>query len=375
MAVRIAQDLGRVALGDGIARLEVAERDRQAVGGDVGHVLGLDHRIAEQGRRAPRDQPRLPDIRPVRSLELADRHRRGRIHHEHRALAIRLAQRLHQVHQLVLRIGRRERPRGARAEELQAAHRAHPVRGRGVRRRQETERLAHPRPLHERRPFGARKFDRDLVGEIFLDIEHRIVEHLLRHRRIGIKVARRRHDFGERRGRAFDPRAFEPDPARWRPAGRHQLAVIGAADLDHVGDGADRRDRGQRMVDRLVDLARHGKAARRIGRAADRLLLQSALRPAAQILLDERGRRCTGLDPVERRPLARDHALVDAPLEQRQLILERRHLAVIALLQRLERGLELVRLHFDHVLLPLKKGKKKGRENRDPPNRPPPKRF
>ena len=46
----VAQDAGRAPFGDQIARAEITEGNRQAVSRDIGHVLGLDHRIAEQGR-------------------------------------------------------------------------------------------------------------------------------------------------------------------------------------------------------------------------------------------------------------------------------------------------------------------------------------
>lgn len=49
---------GVAAFGDDIAGLEIAEGDRQAVHGDIGHVLRLDHRIAQQGSGLPRRHSR-----------------------------------------------------------------------------------------------------------------------------------------------------------------------------------------------------------------------------------------------------------------------------------------------------------------------------
>src|SRR3546814_18295240 len=63
VAERIAQNARLAAFGDHIARLEIAERDRQRTRGDVRHVLRLDHRIAQQGRRLSRCKGRLPDER------------------------------------------------------------------------------------------------------------------------------------------------------------------------------------------------------------------------------------------------------------------------------------------------------------------------
>src|SRR5204863_9111842 len=59
----IAKDLRLLPLGDQISGLEIAECDRQRIRRDVGHVLGLHHRIAEQRVGLPRHQPRLPDER------------------------------------------------------------------------------------------------------------------------------------------------------------------------------------------------------------------------------------------------------------------------------------------------------------------------
>lgn len=49
VAERIAQDARLAAIGDQIAGAEIAERDRQAVRRDIGHILGLDHRISPDG--------------------------------------------------------------------------------------------------------------------------------------------------------------------------------------------------------------------------------------------------------------------------------------------------------------------------------------
>src|SRR3546814_14357173 len=83
-------------------------------------VLGLDHGIAEQGRRLPLDQPRLPHERAVGRLELADARQRVRIHHPARALPVRRLQRMDELDQLVLRVRRRKgarSPRRQRSEE------------------------------------------------------------------------------------------------------------------------------------------------------------------------------------------------------------------------------------------------------------------
>jgi hypothetical protein len=357
--VGIAQDRRRVSLGDHITRLEIAECDRQAARGDVGHVLGLDQRIAEQRGRLARGQARLEQERAVGGLELADRRRGRRVHHEHGALPIGRAQRLHQVDQLVRRVGARERARGAGADRLQCAHRPHAVERRRVRRSQEAQRLVGPIPADERLAFGARELGRDLVRQEFLDVEHRVVEHLLRHRRVGVELAAGRHDLGERRRIGLRPRRLEPDPARRSPAARDQLAIARAPDLDDVGDRPDRRDRDQSLVDRAVDFLGHRIAADRVGRAADRLGLEPALDPAPQILVDE-ARGLGRLDPVERRPLRRDRAARDLRLERLQLGLEPRD-PVLFLLERIERRLERIRLHFHHSrLLPCTN--KKGRD-------------
>ena len=59
--------------------------------------------------------------------------------------------------------------------------------------------------------------------------------------------------------------AVSLDPARRRAAGRHQLAIAGAADPDDVGDRPDRRDRGQQPLDlaRRSPRAPHSRRPRR----------------------------------------------------------------------------------------------------------------
>src|SRR3546814_2113227 len=60
---RVAQDLRFRPLGDQIALPEIAEGDGEAVRRDIGHVLRLHHRIAQQRRRLARRKARLPDER------------------------------------------------------------------------------------------------------------------------------------------------------------------------------------------------------------------------------------------------------------------------------------------------------------------------
>src|SRR3546814_8379914 len=71
--------------------------DRQAVRRNIGHVLRLDDRIAEQRRRLPLDQPRLPQKGAVGRLELADARQRIAVHHPRRALAIGRTQAVDQL--------------------------------------------------------------------------------------------------------------------------------------------------------------------------------------------------------------------------------------------------------------------------------------
>lgn len=119
--IGIAQDVGFAALRDQITRLEIAKGDRRGVGRDVGHILAFNHRVTEQRIRLASQQTRLPDKGTVAGLELADLRQRRRIHHPHRTLAIRRTQRMDQIEQLVLRVGRREIRRSAHRHILQLA--------------------------------------------------------------------------------------------------------------------------------------------------------------------------------------------------------------------------------------------------------------
>ena len=51
VGIGIAQDRGLATFRDQVAGLEVAERDRECARADIGHVFGLDHRIAQQAAR------------------------------------------------------------------------------------------------------------------------------------------------------------------------------------------------------------------------------------------------------------------------------------------------------------------------------------
>ena len=303
------------AVGDQVSGAEIAEGDRQAVRSHIGHVLGLDHRITQQRRRLPLDHSRLPDEGAVAGLELADARQRVRIHHPTRALTIGCLQRMHQFDQLVLRVRRRKGAGGPRRQMLQRAEGADAVEL--VRRRtgQETLRPVRPVAGHERRSFRDRELAPQLLGQPVLDVEHRIVEHRLARRRIGVKLARRRHNLGKAARRGLWPRRRLADPARAHRSGRDQLAITARSRLHHRRDRPDRRQRLQRRADRAIDLARHRIAALAARRPRQALHLDPGIDPAPQISLDERiARRVGRLRPVEGQPRRGDRLRVDLAL-------------------------------------------------------------
>ena len=345
---RVAQDLRFRPLGDQIAGLEIAEGDGERIGRHVRHVLGLHDRIAEQGVRLAGDEARLPQERPVRSLELADPRRGRRVHHERGALPVGRAQSLDEIDQLVLRVRRGEAARDAGRQILQRPEIARPVRVRAVRRGEKALGLARAVARDEGGALGPSELCRDLARQPGLDVERRIVEHRLARRRIGIELAERRRDLVERRRVRLRPRRRLRDPAAFGAAGRHQLAIAGRADLHDIGDRADRRNGGQRPVDLRVDLLRHRIAARGVGRPAHRLQLDAGLKALAQIALDEG--RVLALRPRKRRPRPGNRLRIHPRLQRGHLAAQRRHILILPL-ERLERSLQRIRLHFQHLRL------------------------
>src|SRR6185312_13626718 len=69
--VRVAQHAHALPVDDQIAALEVTEGDAQRIGTDIGHVLGLDQREAEQRGASVGGRRRLPQIVAAVVLELA----------------------------------------------------------------------------------------------------------------------------------------------------------------------------------------------------------------------------------------------------------------------------------------------------------------
>ena len=292
---------------------EIAEGDRESARADIGHVFGLDHRIAEQAVGLALDQPRLPDEGAVGGLELAHFGERGRIHNEARALPVARLECVDEVNQP--RIRRAAQPVGrAGAQILQRPEGARAISGRRYRNGEEAPGLVGARTADEGSPLGAGEFQRDFAGEPVLEIEAGIVEHRLAGRRIGIEVARGRGDLGKFGRVGLGPCGGFANPAAGGAAGGHQLAIARAARLHDLRDCADRADRSQFAGDRRVDLARHGIAA--IGGDAGRERFNLGGRSAPQIAIDKALHLGCGLiGGADRRARRGAANLVDARLD------------------------------------------------------------
>ena len=69
----IAQNAQIRTFRDGVARTEIAKGDGRGIGCDIGHVLGDQHRVAQQAGRFARCKPVRPQMTAIRILERPDR--------------------------------------------------------------------------------------------------------------------------------------------------------------------------------------------------------------------------------------------------------------------------------------------------------------
>ncbi|CUH53455.1 hypothetical protein SHM7688_02909 [Shimia marina] len=103
-AERIAQNAQIRPFCHRIARRKITKRNGIRITGDVGHILGNQHRISEQTRRLSSRQPVRPKEPPIRILKLAHRPSGLGVHHETAVGAILRPQGIDQIHKRITAI-------------------------------------------------------------------------------------------------------------------------------------------------------------------------------------------------------------------------------------------------------------------------------
>ena len=184
--VRIAQDVGLTALGNQIACLEITKGNRQAVRRYVGHIFGLNDGITHQHIRLPCGHRWLPQKRTIGGFEPANERQGRRIHHPACALPIGCTQRMDQLNQLILRIGRREPARHTGGHILQRTKRPRCIACRRIWPREKPARPVAAIAVDEGRAFRLGKLGGDFIGQPGLDIKRSVIQHRLCRRRVGI---------------------------------------------------------------------------------------------------------------------------------------------------------------------------------------------
>ena len=227
----------------------------------------------------------------------------------------------------------------------------------GHRRIEKAARLVDSGAADERSTLRPGKLPCDLVGQPGLHIERRVIQHRLRRRGIGIKLAARRRDLVEIRRVGFRTTRRLADPARRRAAGRHQLAIASRARLHHGSNRANRRDILQRRPDQRINFLRHGKAAlgpRSAGKAFqfDPRLLAPAQISGNKILRS--GRRRHRLRAIKSRPRRNLADRIDLPLQAINITAQRRNRLAMLLRflgdqHRIKRRFQRIRLGFERV--------------------------